>query len=140
LNPAASGKKEEDDKKNNWFLMRRFDLRYIGSKSPDLLVNAGTKGAKTLGDALVRLGDRLERGITRLAMGIVLASSLGVLAARWTEVGNLWATCRKAKKIVLAIILFVACRRGAVAILKSLIDDLKLVWSSWSSLWWHKGN
>jgi hypothetical protein len=202
--PQTPSRVEEDDKKkedrektNTWF-GDSFDFRFIGSKSPNFLVNASTRGAKTLGDALVNAstllgdrlergmvqaskihgdelargmvqaskihgdelargmvqaskihGDRLERGITILAMGIVLASSLGVLAARWTEVGNLLATCSKiifANKIMLAVtktmvamILSVACLQVAVAILNRGSAALKQLWSSLSSSWWHKG-
>jgi hypothetical protein len=75
LNPAASGKNEEDDKKEE-DREPSFDLRSIGSKSPDLLVNA----SKSLGESL---GDRLVRGFTRLGILLALGNVLGnVLAAR----------------------------------------------------------
>jgi hypothetical protein len=144
--PPPSDKKKE---KSN-----RFQMPLFGSKSPGLLVNAAERlerGIVQHGDALaqgiergmVQHGDRLERGIVqhgdKLAMGIVLVSSVVALAmmptTRWTEVGNLLATCTeiidnknmsiaKIMLVIMLVTLFAVCLLVAFAILKWVILEL----------------
>jgi hypothetical protein len=168
LNPALSGKKEEDDKKeedrekNKGVQMPTFlDWRCIGSNAGEKLAQGIVQHGTHIERGMVHIERgmvNIERGITRLgillALGIVLLGCLLVLAARWTEVGNLLATCSKiifankmfmvaSKRIMLAAIaivlgaVFAVCLRVAVDILKWGGVDLKSLWSS--SSWWHKG-